>query len=274
MTKENFYNPFQLFTSVLRNRELTNQFIMREVSTKYKGSYLGPIWSFITPLMMLIIYTYVFSVIFNAKWDFAVTNSKQEFAITLFCGMLVFAVFSESVTKATGLIVNNPNYVKKVVFPLEVLPVSLLGGALITFFVGMVILLIGQLGFLHTIHWTIVYLPIMLLPLIFLSLGLAFLLSSLGVYLRDLEHSIGIIVQALYFLTPIFYPVTAVPEAFRSYLYANPLTGIVENVRKVIVWGIQPDFVMWFIQLAVSLIVLQLGYWWFMKTRKGFADVL
>ncbi|OXM86524.1 ABC transporter permease [Paenibacillus rigui] len=263
-----------IISLIIKHRELVMQFIKRELITKYKGSFLGRFWSVITPLMMLTIYTYVFSVIFKGKWDFAATSSKQEFAITLFCGMLVFAVFSECVTKAPTLITNNPNYVKKVVFPLEILPVSLLGSAVVNFLIGLSILLVGKIIFLHNISWSLLYLPLMLLPLIFLSLGLVYIFSSLGVFLRDLEHSINIIVQALYMLTPIFYPVTAVPENLRGILYINPLTGIVENIRNIVVWGIQPNFINWSIQLIVSLLILIVGYWWFLRTRKGFADVL
>ncbi|ULL20095.1 ABC transporter permease [Paenibacillus sp. H1-7] len=259
---------------MIKHRELVLQFIKRELITKYKGSFLGRFWSVITPLMMLTIYTYVFSVIFKGKWDFAVTNSKQEFAITLFCGMLVYSVFSECVTKAPTLITSNPNYVKKVVFPLEILPVSLLGSAIVNFLIGLCILLVGKIIFLGGISWTLLYLPLVLLPLILLSLGLAYIFSSLGVFLRDLEHSINIIVQALYMLTPIFYPVTAVPAELRGILYINPMTGIVENVRNVVVWGIQPNFANLGIQMIVSLIILFVGYWWFLRTRKGFADVL
>lgn len=263
-----------LVSLLFKHRELLVQFIKRELATKYKGSLLGRFWSVITPILMLVIYTYVFSVIFKAKWDFAATSSKQEFAITLFCGMLVFAVFSECVTKSPTLIINNPNYVKKVVFPLEILPVSLLGSAFVNYLIGLVILLVSQIIFLHNVTWTLFYLPIVLVPLILLSLGLSYILSSLGVFLRDLEHSISIIVQALSLLTPIFYPISAVPVELRKYLYINPLTGIIDNVRKVIVWGVAPDFVQLTIQLISTLVVLCVGYWWFIKTRKGFADVL
>lgn len=274
MANTNYLNPILLAKSIFRNRELIGQFALRELVTKYKGSYLGFIWSFITPLMMLMIYTYVFSVIFKAKWDFAATGSKQEFAITLFCGMLVYGIFSECITKSSGLIVNNPNYVKKVVFPLEILPISLLGSSLINFFIGIIILLLGKAIFLHNLSWTVFYLPIVILPLLFFTVGLTYIFSSLGVFLRDIDYSINIGVQALYFLTPIFYPVSAVPMEIRPLLYANPLTGFVENARKAVVWGSEPDWNIWVIHLVVSVLVLQIGYWWFMKTRKGFADVL
>ncbi|TEB16176.1 Teichoic acid translocation permease protein TagG [Pelotomaculum sp. FP] len=274
MLRETYFNPLHLLKVVISNRELLWQFTRRELINKYKGSYLGFFWSFITPLLMLGIYTFVFSVIFKAKWDFAVTDSKQEFAITLFCGMLIFGIFSECITRSSGLIVINSNYVKKVVFPLQILPVSLLIGALINFLVGVCILLAGQMIFFHEVPVTVIYLPIVIIPLIFSSLGLSYILSSLGVFLRDLEHSVSIIVQALYFLTPIFYPISAVPVELKPYLYANPLTGFVEDARRVVVWGLQPDWRIWCIYLAASLLILQLGYWWFMKTRKGFADVL
>ncbi|MFB0845131.1 ABC transporter permease [Paenibacillus oleatilyticus] len=257
-----------------KNRELIQQFIKREVITKYKGSYLGVLWSIITPLIMLSIYTYVFGVIFKSKWDFAISSSKQEFAITVFCGMIVFSIFSETITKSPSVITNNPNYVKKVVFPLEILPVSLLGGAIVNFCIGVTILLIGKIAFIGNIGWTLLYLPVIILPLLLFSLGLAYIFASLGVFLRDLEHTIGIAVQALYLLTPIFYPLSAIPENLRNVILINPIAGIVDNMRKIVIWGIEPDMTLWGYQLIGSIILLQIGYWWFMKLRKGFADVI
>ena len=165
-------NIVQLLRILGKNRELVQQFVKREVITKYKGSYLGIMWSIITPLIMLSIYTYVFGFIFKSKWDFAVSSSKQEFAITVFCGMIIFAVFSETITKSPSIITNNPNYVKKVVFPLEILPVSLLGGAVVNFLIWMIILIIGKVIFICHINWELIYIDIILIHLLIVELWL------------------------------------------------------------------------------------------------------
>ncbi|MDD9266620.1 ABC transporter permease [Paenibacillus sp. GCM10023248] len=267
-------NILQLLRIIGKNRELVQQFVKREVITKYKGSYLGMMWSIITPLIMLSIYTYVFGYIFKSKWDFAVSSTKQEFAITVFCGMIIFAIFSETITKSPSIITNNPNYVKKVVFPLEILPLSLLGGAVVNFLIGLVILLAGKVIFIGPLNWEFFYIPVILLPLLIVSLALSYIFASLGVYLRDLEHTIGITVQALYLLTPIFYPISAIPTQIRSLFLFNPIAGIVDNMRKIIIWGMKPDMALWGYQIIGSIILLQIGYWWFMKLRKGFADVI
>lgn len=267
-------NLFSFFKKIFLQRELLGQFIKREIITKYKGSYLGFFWSFMTPLFMLAIYTFVFSVVFKAKWDFGETESQSEFAIILFCGMIVYSIFSETITKSPSLIVNNPNYVKKVVFPLELLPVSLLGSALVNFLISFVVLLLCKVLLIGGLELTMIWLPVVLLPLLIYSLGLGLLLSALGVYMRDIEHTVLIIVQALYFLTPVFYPKSAVPKVVQSFIDINPLATIIENVRNVTLWGIQPDFSLIAIHFVCSLVVLYLGHLCFMKLRKGFADVI
>jgi lipopolysaccharide transport system permease protein len=255
-------------------RELIEQFTRRQVLQRYKGSYLGVVWSFVTPLALLLVYTFVFSVIFEARWAGMVSGSHGEFALILFAGMIAFNVFSESILAAPGLIVSNPNYVKKVVFPLEILPVSILGAAVVNSLFSLLILLVGSLIMRGGIPWTLIMLPLIYLPLILLTLGLSWFFASLGVFIRDIGPLLGVVVQILFFLTPIFYPLEAIPQPYQKILYLNPLTFIVNHFRRVILFGQMPD---WGQFLAITLftgLVCMAGYAWFMKSKKAFADVV
>jgi lipopolysaccharide transport system permease protein len=269
-----YLNPIAMASNLWRHRDLIGQFTRREIEGRYKGSFLGLFWSFINPLVMLLIYTFIFGIIFQSRWPNAKTNNLSEFAITLFCGLTAFNIFGECLNRASTLVVSVPNYVKKVVFPLEILPISALGAALFHACVSLGILLAADLLLLGTLHWTTVLLPLVLLPLIFLSLALTWWLASLGVFIRDIGYTVVLIVQVLFFLTPIFYAIENIPEPYRTIIGLNPLTPIVENVRRVILWGLLPswrDLLFWII---VTGILMLLGYSWFMKTRKAFADVL
>jgi len=263
-------NPIKHFW---RHRNLIKQFTKREVSVKYKGSYLGILWSFMIPACMLIVYTFVFSVVFKAKWSIS-SDNKVEFALILFCGITVFGLFSEVVAKAPSLVTNQVNYVKKVVFPLEIFPVVLLLSALVNTGISLMILLCGLFFFLGVLHWTIVLVPLILLPIMLISLGVTWFLAALGVYLRDISHIIGVAISALMFLSPIFYSVDSVPQGLRFIYDLNPLSYAIENMRKVMIWGTNPDWLGLLLQLVVSFFVAILGYWWFQRTRSGFADVL
>jgi lipopolysaccharide transport system permease protein len=222
---------------------------------------------------MLVVYTFVFSVIFKARWGTG-SDSKTEFALILFAGLMVFSLFAECVNRAPGLILSNPNYVKKVVFPLEVLPWVNLGSALFHGVISLSVWMIAYIVFFGVPHFTALYLPFILLPLIFFIMGLSWALASLGVYLRDAAQFVGIVTSTLMFLSPIFYPVTAIPERYRGLLYLNPLTPAIEQVRDALYWGKAPDFAVLGIYLVITAFVAWLGFAWFQKTRKGFADVL
>lgn len=270
-----YANPVKLVRHLWLHRELIWQFTKREVLGRYKGSALGLVWSFITPLLMLLIYTFVFSVIFKARWGNTLSDSSQAgFALTLFTGLIAFGVFSECINRAPGLIVGSPNYVKKVVFPLEILPVSVLGSALINSLISLSILLAANLIFHHFIPWTIIFLPLMYLPLALLCLGLGWFLASLGVFIRDVGQLTGVVVQVLFFMTPIFYPTEALPERLRFVLYLNPLTFIINHFRRVILWGQLPDWSEFLVITILTGVVCMLGYIWFMKSKKTFADVV
>lgn len=258
-----------------QHRFLLQQMIRRDIGQRYRGSYMGILWSLINPLIMLLIYTFVFSVVFNARWrptDEAVTLG--EFAITLFAGLIPFNLFAEVVNRAPSIILNYPNYVKKVVFPLEILPVMILGTAVFTSLVSIIVLLGGSLVFLHTIPLTVIFLPLAYIPLIFLALGLGWMLASLGVYVRDLGQAVPLVVQVLLFMSPVFYSTTNVPEQFRIILAINPLSVIVDSFRDVLLWGQPLPTKEWLIWTVITVLLSVIGFVWFSATKRGFADVL
>lgn len=271
---ENFKaNPREVAVSLWRNRTLIKASIKREVLGRYRGSILGIFWSFFNPLFMLTIYTFVFSVIFKARWSGG-GESKTEFALILFAGLIIFNFFSECINRAPNLIVGNQNYVKKVVFPLEILPWIGIGAALFHFTVSLSVWLIAYVIFFGVPNITMLYLPLILVPLCLFVIGFSWFLASLGVYLRDVGQIIAIFTSVLMFLSPIFYPASALPKNYQFYLYLNPLTPIIEQTRDVLFWGISPNFTVLFYYFVITSITAWLGFAWFQKTRKGFADVL
>lgn len=266
-------SPGVMFTSVWHNRALIAALIKREVIGRYRGSFMGILWSFFNPIVMLAIYTFVFSFIFNSRWT-AASDSKAEFALILFAGLMVFNLFSECITRAPSLIISNANYVKKVVFPLEILPCVVVGASLFHALISLIVWLIAYYFAFGLPPTTIIYLPLVIVPLLLIILGLSWGLASIGVYMRDVAHFIGLVTTGLMFLAPIFYPATAVPQEYRSYLQFNPLTAAVEGVRNVLFWGVQPDWQVLGIYAGIGVFVAYMGFAWFQKTRKGFADVL
>lgn len=264
-----------LFRSLWGARQLLHEMTRREVVGRYKGSVVGLLWSFLNPLLMLAVYTFVFSVVFKARWNpaGAEPESRGLFAVLLFSGLIVHGLFAEVLNRAPLLLLSNVNYVKKIVFPLEVLPAVTLGAALFHCGVSVIVLLLA-VGLFGTLHWTVVLLPLVLLPLVLFTLGLALALASLGVYLRDVGQTMGIFTTLLLFLSPVFFPVSALPEALRPWMMMNPLTFIIEQTRNVLIWGRTLDWSTWAVYLVVALLTAWLGFAWFQKTRKGFADVL
>lgn len=263
-----------LARSLWHNRQLIAQLIRREVVGRYKGSVMGLAWSFFNPVFMLSVYTFVFSVVFKSRWGVGREESNAQFAVVLFVGMIVHSLFSEVLNRSPGLILSNVNYVKKVVFPLEILPIVTMGATLFHAFISLVVLLIAFVMFNGYLHWTVVFTPMVFLPLIVLTLGMAWMLASLGVFLRDVGQTIGIITTVIMFLAPVFYPTTALPEEFRPWLLVNPLTLIIEQAREVLIWGRPPNWYGLGLYTLVASAVAWLGYAWFQKTRKGFGDVL
>lgn len=265
--------PREMVASFWRHRELTYALIKREVVGRYRGSFMGILWSFFNPLFMLAVYTFVFSVVFKARWGGG-SDSKTEFALVLFAGLMVFNIFSECINRAPGLILANANYVKKVVFPLEILPWVGLGAALFHGLISLMVWLVAYLVLFGVPHATVLYLPLIILPLVLFIMGLSWFLAALGVYLRDVSQFIGVITTVLMFMSPVFYSAEALPEQYRGLLYMNPLTPAIEQARVVLYWGQAPEPGLLLICLLVSASMAWLGFAWFQKTRKGFADVL
>jgi lipopolysaccharide transport system permease protein len=263
-----------LCKSLWRNRQLIVQMTKREVIGRYRGSVMGLAWSFFNPLLMLVVYTFVFSVIFKSKWGTAADESQSSFAIILFAGLIVYNLFAEMVNRAPTLILSNVNYVKKVIFPLEILPVVGLGATLFHSLVSLLVLLAAILLINGSLVWTAIYFPLILLPLLIGTLGVALFLASIGVFVRDVGQTVGIFTTVLMFLSPIFFPISSLPKNFQTLELFNPLTFVIGQSRAVLIFGKQPDWNGLAIYAGVSLMVAWLGYWWFQKTRKGFADVL
>lgn len=260
--------------SLIKNHQLIYQMTRREVIGRYKGSVMGLAWSFFNPIVMLIIYTFVFSVVFKVRWGTNGPDNKYEFALILFVGLIIFNLFSETINRASGLILNNINYVKKVVFPLEILPVINFGAAFFHAVTSFTVMLLAFFLLNGFINWTAILLPIVLLPFALLILGISWFIASLGVFARDIGQATGMVTTLLMFLSPLFYPITAVPEKFQIWILLNPISFIVEQARAVLVFGQMPDWTGLSLYFIFAAVVMLLGFSWFQKTRKGFADVL
>lgn len=263
----------EMVVSLWRNRELIYASAKRDVLGRYRGSALGLFWSFFNPLFMLAVYTIVFSEIFKARWS-ADSGSKAEFALVLFAGLIIFNLFAECFNRAPTLITSNPNYVKKVVFPLEILPFVVLLSALYHAAVSLAVWLLAYALLIGIPHATVLYLPLIIVPFILFIMGLTWIVASLGTFLRDVSQIAAVLTSVLMFLSPIFYPTTALPPAYRPLLYLNPLTLIVERARDFLFWGRAPDFGLVGAYWALALVFAWVGFAWFQKTRKGFADVI
>ena len=260
--------------SIWRHRQLTLQLAKREFANRHRGSLLGLLWMVVTPVCMLLVYTFVFSVIFKSRWSGAESGNHGEFAVILFCGLTVFAFFSETVSRAPNLVVSNPSYVKKVIFPLEILPVATFLASLFQGLLTLLILYLADFFLFGRLPWTVVFLPLVLAPLTLFTLGLSWLISSLGVFLRDLSHIVPLALTALMFLTPVFYPVSAVPHQLKLLCELSPLAYAVEDARRILIWGELPRLTMLLLHLVIGLTTALIGYWWFNRTRKAFADVI
>lgn len=269
-----FIHPGQIARSFWCHRELILSLARQEVIGRYKGSMLGMLWSFFNPIFMLMVYTFVFSVVFKARWDVSTGESRAEFALVLFAGLLVFNLVAECISRAPSLILLNSSYVKRVVFPLEILPFVVFGSALFHATINLVVLLLFSLFVIGLPSLTILLFPLLLIPLASVCLAGGWFLSSLGVYLRDVSQVVGIIVTAWMFLTPIFYPVSIIPEKYQKWMVLNPLSFLVEQARNLLIFGKIMDWRSYFSLTFAGIFMAWLAFVWFQKTRKGFADVL
>lgn len=266
-------DPLSLIRSLWHYRQLIVVMTKREVIGRYRGSVMGLAWSFFNPVLMLAVYTFVFSEVFQARWTGQDTG-KGGFAILLFVGMIVHGLFSECANRSPTLIITNSNYVKKVVFPLEILIVVTLGSAIFHTCISLIVLLVAQFLLTHQLQFSAVFFPLVLLPLLIATLGISWGLAALGVYLRDVGQIIVVLTTVLLFLSPVLYPVAALPQAYQPWLKLNPLTYIIEESRNVLLFGRFPQWDSLGLAMLVALVIAAAGFWFFQKTRKGFADVI
>jgi len=223
---------------------------------------------------MLAVYTFVFSVVFKAKWGVGGEEGKASFALVLFVGLIVHGLLAEVLNRSPNLMLSNVSYVKKVVFPLEILPVISLVAAFFNGFISLVVFLVAYVAINGYLPWTVILIPIVVLPLATLILGLAWIFSSLGVFIRDIGQAIGMITTVMLFMAPIFFPLSVMPEKYHPFILANPLTFIIQQSREVLIFGHLPNWSGLGVYMFIASAVAWFGYIWFQKTRKGFADVL
>ena len=254
----------QLFLKLLR----------RDFAERYRGSFLGATWSLLLPLLSLLVFTFFFGVIFKMRWTGWGNGSLSDLALILFVGMALYNFLAECLGRAPSLILAHQNYVKNVIFPLEMLPAVMVTSALLTLGVTLSVILLLQLTMGTGLTWTVLLLPVMVLPLILFVLGLSWFLSSLGVFIRDIQQLTVPLVQLMMFMSPVFYPVSALPESVRPWLLFNPLALVIEQTRGIVLFGHSPAWIPYRLCLGASSLVALLGAYWFARTRKGFADVL
>ncbi len=266
-------SPAALVRSLWKNRQLIYQMTKREIVSRYRGSAMGLAWSVIHPVCMLAVYTFVFSMVFTSRWG-NTADSKSEFALTLFAGLILFNLFSDCINKAPVIIHGNINYVKKVIFPLEILPVIILATSLFQWVIAFTVWLVFYIVLFGIPSATILLLPLILVPLVLSTLGCSWILAACGVYVKDIAHLVGFLMSVLLFLSPIFYPLSAIPHTYQPLMMCNPLTVAIEQARSVMLLAQLPDWHVWGLFLLFSLCIVWLGFALFQKMRRGFADVL
>lgn len=258
---------------VIKKIQLIADLTVRQILLKYRGSYFGIFWSIVTPLLMIISYSLVFGQIFKSKWGGEV-ETGMGFPLLLFSGLIAFNLFSECLQRSPYLIIENPTYVKKVAFPLEILPVVMLLVSLFNALVNILVWVLFYFLLLGTPHLEISLLPLMLLPVMLLSLGVGWLFSSVGVYVRDLAQSVGFVITILLFLSPIFYPASAVPKDYQWVVSFNPVGFSVEVVREIMFFGKLPNWSEFIPYLFKCALFAGASFLWFQRVRRGFADVV
>jgi lipopolysaccharide transport system permease protein len=266
-------SPIGYVKTIRNNYYLISQLVLREFKTRYSGSFLGFLWSFFTPLLILAVYTFVFNSVLHSKWNEGYTSNSQ-FALILFAGLIVYTLFSECSVRAATLIQSHVSYVKRVVFPLEILPLVLVINSFFHACMSFAVLIIFYFIVNHSIPWTVVFVPLIILPYLIFNIGIVLFLSLIGVYIRDTAQAMGVIMTIVMFITPIFYPISALSPKLQMILYLNPLTFAVEQIRNFIIFNIGPNWIGLGLYFVFSLVIFWLGFSCFQKAKRRFADVL
>lgn len=262
-----------VYSSLRNNLYLLAQLTRRDIASRYQGSAVGLLWAFLAPVLMLLVYTFVFGYVFKARWMGAETNTSF-FALNLFAGMLVHGFLAECVTRSPTLMQQHTNFVKRIVFPLWLLPLVPLASALFHTAISFLVLFVAHTLIMQTVHWQLLLLPLLILPFMFFLSGLVWMLSALGVFFKDLAQITPIVVTVLMFMSPVFYPAQALPEHLRPLMYMNPLTPAIETVRAVLFAGELPSLLGYGAYLLAGCAFALLGLLVFKRLKVGFADVL
>jgi lipopolysaccharide transport system permease protein len=265
---------YQVVRQCWLQRQLFLKLLKRDFAERYRGSYLGVLWSLLLPLLSLMVFTFFFGVIFQMRWAGQADGSLADLALALFVGLALYNFLAECLNRAPGLILAHPNYVKNVIFPLEMLPMVAVASALLILTATLLVILLLQATLGDGLAWTVLLLPVLVLPLMLFVLGLSWFLASLGVYIRDIQQLVVPLVQLMMFMSPVFYPISALPDSFRPWLQFNPLALVIEQIRGIVLFGRPPAWTPYLLCLGVGLLVALLGVYWFARTRRGFADVL
>ncbi|MBT8544365.1 ABC transporter permease [Polynucleobacter paneuropaeus] len=266
-------SPTEMLHTFFKNRALIFSLSERQIHGRYRGSFMDSLWPFLNPLIMLAIYTFIFSVVFKTRWSIG-SDSKIEFALVLYLGLIIFNIFSECINSATTLVLLNANYVKRVVFPLEILPIISIASALFYAFISLAIWIFVYILAIGLPPPTIILFPVVIFPFILFTLGTSWLLAAIGVYVRDVGQVVSILISALMFLSPVFYPIDSIPVSYQLLFRLNPLTPVIEQMRNIFMWGLWPSWKFQALWIFVSFFVAWLGFAIFQKLRKGFADVI
>ncbi|MDY0073259.1 MAG: ABC transporter permease [Thauera sp.] len=261
------------FTLLWQHRELILAIARRELAARYRGSALGVVWLLLAPLLMLAVYSFVFGVVFQVRWG-GIGESRLMFAAVLFCGIAIFGLFAEVINRSPQLVLSQVNYVKKVVFPLEVLSCALVLSSAVNFLIALFVLLVFIALSMGMPPLTVLALPVLLIPFLLGLLSVSWMLAALGVYVRDIAQLTGLLATALMFMCPVFYPLSVVPAAYQPYLWLNPMTHVVEAMRAVLIHGELPSAatVLWW--WGIALVMMVCGGLFFRRLRPGFADVM
>ncbi len=266
--------PADIARSLVAHRTILRQLVRRDILSRYRKSALGMVWALLTPLLTFAVYAYVFSAILKVRFPSRIPDVEYNYGIILFSGLILHFFITEVLVRSPNLVIENANFVKKVVFPLEVLSVVAAGSALVMLGFNFVVLVLAVLVFEGSLPLSAVLVPVVWVPLVLIVLGLSWILASLGVFLRDVGHLIGIVSTILLFASPILFPVDSLPETLRMLIWLNPLSVPVEATRDLVLWGTQPDLQALAIYGLCAVIIAWLGAYWFQRTKRGFADVL
>jgi lipopolysaccharide transport system permease protein len=261
-------------TSLLRNRYLILQMVRREVSARYRGSVIGVLWSLLLPLIMLAVYTFIFGVTLKVRWSQDTNENWGEFAIILFTGLILHQILADCITRAPLLMIANASYVKRVIFPLEILAWTTLGAALFQGLTGFVALCVFRLAMTGALPWTIVLVPVIVAPFALICLGLIWMLSAIGTFVRDVAQVITFVPLVLLFLGPVLFPLSALPPTARTMVILNPLTVVVMQTRNAVLLGQMPDWSALAVYSIAALVLAWAGLYVFLRSKSAFADVL